>query len=163
MKEQLVKLKAADTILRRGVRVPIVSAPLLLRVFGVRRLSVTLHQPTMGALIMIGRVVAEMGLSSQEFQNLTVEQCYRLVEQYGEKVMQILSIVILRRKKLVERYHERLAVKLLWKIEPTMQAYALRIVLLLNGVADFINSIRSIQEEMPDLLSPRIQGSQEDE
>ena len=74
MDERQTKLRAADTILRKGVRVPIVSPPLLLRIFGMRRMSVTLRQPSMGGLIMMSRIVTDMGLDPEQFSSLSVAE-----------------------------------------------------------------------------------------
>lgn len=159
MDERQMKLRAADTILRKGVRVPIVSPPLLLRIFGMRRMSVTLRQPSMGGLIMMSRIVTDMGLDPEQFSSLSVAECYRLVERYGDRIVRILAIGILRYWPLV--YLNRpLAAWLRWRIEPSLLSYALHLMLTLNDTADFIVSIRSITHEVS-YLGPMDQGSQQ--
>ena len=162
MNEQHIQIQAADTILRKGVRVPVLAPPLLFRIFGKRRMSITLRQPSFNGLLIISRLVVEMGLSPDEFKDLTTAECYKLIDRHGEKVAQIIAVSVLRWPPLIWGY-KRFARWMGWRIEPALLAYALHLVLTLNDAGDFISSIRSVTERLPNLLSPRNQGGIGDE
>lgn len=152
-------MKAADTILQKGVRVPIVSAPLLFRIFGRKRIGVVLRQPSVNGILMISRLVVEMGLSPGDFQNMTLTQCYEIINKHGMRAMQIIAISILRWPPAIW-FYKVFARWLSNRMEPLYAGHALYLVLNINGAGDFMNSIRLFAEKMPNLLSPRIQGSQ---
>ena len=72
MKDRTTKIRAADTLLEKGVRVQCVTAPLLFRLFGRQRLNIVLHQPPLADLIRISRIVVQMGLEPKNLQGLTL-------------------------------------------------------------------------------------------
>lgn len=159
MDPRQVQLRAADTILRKGVRVPIVSAPLLLRLFGIRRIGLTIRQPSLGGLVMISRLVVSMNLEKEDFEKLSLGDCHRLVERHGDTLMRIFCIGVLRHWPLVG-LSGLLARYLRWRVEPALLSYAVKLLLELSDVADFTITIRSVAQKMT-YLSPRTQGSQQ--
>lgn len=161
MNEQHTKLRAVDTILRKGVKVPIVRAPLFFRILGRRRMSITLRQPSMGGLLKIARLVVEMNLSPEDFKDLTTAECYKLIDAHGDKALQIVAISVLRYPPFVWGY-KWLARWLRWRVEPSLFAYAVKLVLTINEAGDFTESIRSLCQ-LESILSPKNQGSHEDE
>lgn len=161
-REQLIQLQAADTILRRGVKVPVVVSPLPLRLLGVRRLSIKLWQPPLGALHMMSKIVMGMGLSPADFKDLTVAECYKIIEQHTDASLQLVSIGVLRRPPLVW-FYKAFARWLRWRIEPAMFAGAVSILLTINDAGAFVSSIRLLTERIPNTLSPKNQGGHEAE
>lgn len=160
MNEQQIKIQAADNILKKGVRVPLVAAPLLFRIFGAKTRSVVLRQPSLGGLLIIGRNIVEMGLSPEHFRDLSIAEAYRIVHLHGQKAIEIVAVSILRYPPLMWLY-KRYARWLRDRIDPSYFALAFQIVVNFGGVEAFIDSIRLITE-LPDILSPRTQGSLED-
>lgn len=157
MDRQQTQLRAADTILRKGVRVPVLAPPLLLRIFGKRRMNITLRQPSMNGMLIISRLIVEMKLNPAEFKDLTTAECYKLIDRHGDKALEVVAVSVLRWPPFIWG-RKRFARWLGWHIEPALLAYALQLVLTLNDAGDFIGSIRSITE-FPNLLSPKNQGS----
>lgn len=161
MTEQQNKIRAAKTILQKGVKVPLITPPLFLRMFGKRTLSVRFWQPSFDGIIEMAGLIAEMGLNKDSFENLTTAQCYELIHRHGDKCMQILAICILRWPPFIW-LRRRYARWLSKRMEPAMVAYALQLILTLNDVGSFTSSIRSLTD-MEEVLSPKNQGSQQAE
>lgn len=158
MNEQQIKIQAAKTILQKGVKVPLVTPPLFLRMLGKRTQNVVIRQPSFDGIIEIAALIAEMGLSEDTFENITTAQCYELIRKHGDKCMQILAICILRWPPFIW-FRRRYARRLAKRIEPAMVAYALELIVRLNDVGSFTSSIRSLTE-IEEILSPKNQGSQ---
>ena len=99
-------------------------------------MSITLRQPSFNGLLIISRLVVEMGLSPDEFKDLTTAECYKLIDRHGEKVAQIIAVSVLRWPPLIWGY-KRFARWMGWRIEPALLAYALHLVLTLNDAGGF--------------------------
>lgn len=158
MTEQ-TEIRTAKTILQKGVKVPLVTPPLLFRMFGKRAMNVTLRQSSMGGELMISALIKEMGLTREDFNDLSVAQCYAMIDAHGPRCMQIIAISILRRPPFIWAYR-RYARWLTWRIEPSLVAYALHLILTLGDVEGFITTIRLLATERANILSPKIRGSQ---
>ncbi len=151
------KRRAAATLLERGVRVPCVSAPFFLRLFGFRRLSITLRQPTLAELIRISEIVVGMGLKPADLDGLTLERSYRLLREHGRAALQVLAIAA-RRRGLPRGWFARWLGR---HLTPSAFAEAWMVFMLTAGVSDFIGSIRLMTTA--DNLSPQGAASQQAE
>lgn len=149
------KRRAAATLLERGVRVPCVSAPLFMRLFGVRRWHVTLRQPTLADLIRISEIVVGMGLNPTDLDGLTVERAYALIRAHGRAALQVLALAVGRRR-LPRRW---VAWWLGRHLTPSAFAEAWTVFVLTAGVSDFIGSIRLMTTV--DNLSPNGAANQQ--
>ncbi|WP_297628692.1 hypothetical protein [uncultured Rikenella sp.] len=148
------KRRAAATLLERGVRVQCVSAPLLIRLFGCRQLSITLRQPTLAELIRISEIVVGMGLNPDDLDHLTLEKSYGLLQAHGRAALQILAIAA-RRRGLPRRWFARWLGR---HLTPAAFAEAWMVFMLTAGVSDFIGSIRLMTTV--DNLSPNVTANQ---
>ncbi len=156
-RQQTTQLRAADTLLERGVRVPCAPAPLVLRLFGCRRYRLTLRQPTLAGLFRISRLIVEMGLSAEDFETLSLAKAYEITARQGERALEVLAEAIRGRQTWIPR--RRLARWLGRHLTPAAFAEAWMVFVRLNGVADFTTSIRLMLPA--NNLSPKEQGSQQ--
>ncbi len=161
MDEGSVKIQVARTILRRGVWVPVCTAPLLLRWLGVKNISFRMRQPSLGGLIMISEIVAAMGVKPEDLNELTQAEALDIVRKNGRNLSRIVMIGILRYWPLVH-LNRSFSWLLVWAAEPAVICAAAHILMTINDTGDFINTIRSITLKMS-YLSPKNQGSQEAE
>ena len=153
MKDRTTKIRAADTLLEKGVRVQCVTAPLLFRLFGRQRLNIVLHQPPLADLIRISRIVVQMGLDPKILQGLTLGDAYHIVQANAAQALRILSIASAP-AWLPRRWY---AWWLGRHLTPKAFAQAWMVFTLTAGVSDFIGSIRLMT--MADNLSPANTGS----
>lgn len=138
MDERQTKLRAADTMLEKGVRVQCITAPLLFRMFGRRKLNITLRQPTLAGLIRISRIVVGMGLDPSEMEGLTLAGSYKVVHAHGRAALRVLAVASAPRwvpRRLYAWWLGR-------HLTPAAFAQAWLVFSLTAGVADFIGSIR---------------------
>lgn len=138
MDARKTKIRAADTLLEKGVRVQCVAAPLLFRIFGRRKLNITLRQPTVSGLIRIGRIVVAMGLEPAALKGLTLAGAYRIVGTHGPEALRVLAIASAPRW-IPRRWY---AWWLGRHLTPKAFAEAWLVFTLTSGVSDFIGSIR---------------------
>lgn len=158
MKDRETKLRVADTLLEKGVRVQCVTAPLLFRWFGLKKLNIILRQRPLADLVRISQVVVRMGLQPHDLQGLTLAAAYKVVQAHGADALRILSIASAP-TWLPRRWY---AWWLGRHLTPKAFAQAWMVFTLTSGVSDFIGSIRLIV--MEDNLSPTNIGStQKDE
>lgn len=154
--EQYVQLRAASTLLERGVLIDRIGAPWFLRAIGRRHLNVTLHQPTLGELVEISESIAAIGLDEQELQTIGLSDVQGLTSGLALKAMEILLIAT--RLKVPFWSRERLARYLLARIDAARFERGWRYFVAFNGVADFTHTIRSMAQTSN--LSPMVQRSQ---
>lgn len=147
-----VEIKAADTLLDSGVRAP-VRAPLLLRLFGRREVSLTFRQPSMGALICISREYLKMGVDVEKLEGGSVEEAHRLLAENGRGVARIAAIGWLRRRARIRLFSGVAARWLLWRLSPQQLRDILLLLVTLSGVQDFTNTIRLLRAM--NLMSPK--------
>lgn len=138
MDERQTKMRAADTMLEMGVRVQCVTAPLLFRLFGRRKLNITLRQPTLADLIRISRIVVGMGLDPAALEGLTLAGSYKLVQAHACEALRVLAVSSAPRwvpRRLYAWWLGR-------HLTPSAFAQAWMVFTLTAGVADFTGSIR---------------------
>ncbi|MDE5944741.1 MAG: hypothetical protein K2G93_04055 [Rikenella sp.] len=156
-KQQSTQLRAADTLLERGVRVPCAPAPFVFRLFGRRSFHITLRQPTLAGLFRISRLIVEMGLSVEEFDRLSLARAYAITARHAGGALDVLAEAVRGRRRWIPR--RWLARWLGRHLTPTAFAEAWMVFVRINGVADFMTSIRLM---LPvNNLSPKERGSQQ--
>lgn len=156
-KQQSTQLRAADTLLEKGVRVSYSPAPLFLRLFGIRRLHITLQQPTLSGLLRISRLIVGMELTPADFDNMSLVQAYAITAQHTSSALEVLAEAARGRMRIIPRqWYARWLGR---HLTPTAFAQAWMVFVQINGVADFTASIRLM---LPvNNLSPKEQGSQQ--
>lgn len=157
MNEQQTKLRAADALLERGVRVRRVRAPFILSIFGIRTWDIVLRQPVFADLIRVSRIIVSMGLNPADLEGLTQEGAFRIVRQHGASALRVLAVVAAPRWIPIRLYAW-------WMgriLTPTQFAEAWVVFTLTSGTADFISTIRLMLKA--DNLSPTTAVSTQDE
>ncbi len=153
-----IQQRAADTILQQGVKVQCLTAPPLLRIFGIRRLGITLRQPSLGGLVMISRLLAECGFAEQS-TDFSLADAVRLIRDHTGKAVQILAIAVLRHRLPILLLRRPLAAIFKWLMLPADFTAALYVFMAISGVTDFTNTIRLFATT--NILSHKTQGSQQ--
>ena len=156
-RQQSTQLRAADTLLEKGVRVPCAPAPLFLRLFGRRTWHVTLRQPTLAGLLRISRLIVAMELAPSDFDALNLSRAYDITARHTRDALDILAEAVRGRRTWIPR--RPLARWLGRHLSPSAFAQAWMVFLQINGVADFTTSIRLMLPA--NNLSPKEQGSQQ--
>ncbi|WP_298063682.1 hypothetical protein [uncultured Rikenella sp.] len=155
-RQQSTQMRAADTLLEQGVRVPCAPAPLFFRLFGRRTFHLTLHQPTLVTLLRISRLIVATGLSASDFEKLTLDKAYAITACHGDAALDILAEAVRGRRTWIPR---RLLVRWLGhRLTPAAFAQVWAVFVRICGVADFTTSIRLML--LANNLSPKEQGSQ---
>lgn len=156
-KQQSTQLRAADTLLEKGVRVPCAPAPLFLRLFGRRTFHLTLRQPTLATLLRISRLIVGMELIPADFDGMSLARAYTITSEHTRSALEVLAEAVRGRRTWIPR--RPLARWLGRHITPADFAKAWLIFVQINGVADFTTSIRLMLPA--NNLSPKEQGSQQ--
>lgn len=136
-----VEIQTVDTILDKGVRVPI-PAPLFFRMFGKRFFYVTVRRPTIASMLMISKLYLKLKIKEDETDWSSWMMTMAVT---GKEVSRIVAVGMLR-----GRIRSRIFGKLLaWYIRGNMdmrQLAELSVILVtLSGVQDFMNTIKFLR------------------
>lgn len=152
--------RAADTLLGKGVRIGIIPTSFSFWLRGVFRIKLTMHQLTIGELYELSAIVARMNLSNDELQKINLLDSYYLTNRSLPLATEALIVALRIKHPFISR---RKFIKLMMnRVVPKDFATMWQLLLLHNGVADFINTIRSISQHLT-YLSPKSAGSQHTE
>lgn len=88
MKQELEKM-AADVLLGAGISVPVKN------IFGWKR-QITVHAPTYGDMIYIGRMYREMNVTHEQLCRMTFEEKADLIARQGKAVSRMVATGIVR-------------------------------------------------------------------
>ena len=80
---------AADVLLEAGISVPIKN------IFGRKR-QITVHAPTLGDMIRIGRMYREMDVTHEQLRRMTFEEKADLMARQGKAVGRMVAVGIVR-------------------------------------------------------------------
>lgn len=151
---------AAKTLLDRGIKVP-VTAPLWLRVFGKRTVTMTVRQPYLGTLYRISMLYLSMNITDEQLENIGDENPSNLFISHGRKLAGIAAQAILNGKWAGKLFGGVLTRYLYWKLSPIALLTIARTLVSLSGTEAFTNTIklaRSMKMTAP-TLSQKTQGS----
>lgn len=154
-----VEIRAADTLLERGVRASM-RAPLLLRMLGKKEVSLTFRQPTMGVLISISREYLRMGVDVEQLEGGSVEEAHRLMAKHGRGVARIAAMGWLGTRTGIRLFTGVVARRMLWRLSPQQLRDILLLLVTLSGVQDFTNTIRLLRAM--NMMSPKNLSREED-
>lgn len=146
--------KAANILLKRGVQVP-VTAPLFLRLFGIKQIKLVISAPTTHTLILIAEKY--LSLRIQETKDLTLPQSFELLKLHGKAMTEIIATCILNNPRKMWR-HRFLASFIAKKLTAEELSYLFHLIIIYGGIEDFINTIRSTEAmkiTKPMNLSPK--------
>jgi len=95
MKEDMAtELRAAETILQRGVKVK-ARAPLLLRMLFIRRITLTLRNPTAGTMMRVASYYLRTGLTAEKLDDLSAEEALAIMAVHGGSLRRAAATAIL--------------------------------------------------------------------
>jgi len=157
MKE--VEIKTVDTILDKGVRVPI-PTPFL---FGKKQVNVIVRRPVMGNMLLISKLYEQMNVPAEFGDDFTA--WHKLYTQHAGTVSRIVAVGILRGRVKVKLLSRVFAWYLRWHINSRELAQLAAILVTLSGVQDFLSTIkflRAMKMTEPRKESPTDEGSQQD-
>ena len=141
MDKARVQQRVADTLLERGVRFKI-PAPFFLRLIGRKHEELVIYPLKYGTLIAMSRLSTELGADIEKLDGGSINEAMILVNKHGDIVAKWVAIAILRDKWKIERYTDRLAKKLTWRLTPSRLGELFLLIAMLSGVQDFTNIIR---------------------
>ena len=141
MDTQEIEIKTVDTILDKGVRVPI-PAPLFLRLFGKRFISVTVRRPTINSMLRISKLYLELRVKDD---NTDWTEWMQTLATSGKDVSRIVSIGMLRDSLRCFLFSRMLAAYLREHIDLRQQAEIAVLLVTCSGVQDFMNTIKFLR------------------
>lgn len=135
-----VEQRAADTLLDKGVPISM-RAPLLLRLFGKKRIGATIYNPTGGTLLKINSYYLSMGITATGLAEMDFNGLLSAQVSNHKKVYKAISCALLNNRIL-----QFLFVKILawWMSDSLSYKSACRlyeVLLLQGGIEDFTNII----------------------
>lgn len=147
--DRQVRIRAADTLLGRGVRVATVYPSVYFDNAELpNSVDLVIYQPTLGELIEISGYVERMGLDADRLQNINLTDSYFLVNNTAYLAVEALFVVLRLSHPRVTR--EQWMELIIATIYPNEFRAAWELLLLHSGVADFTLSTGLIQS-MSDL------------
>lgn len=139
--DRQVRIRAADTLLGRGVRVATVYPSVY---FDNAELpdsvDLVIYQPTLGELIEISGYVERMGLDADRLLNVDLTDSYYLVNNCAHLAVEALFTVLRLNHHLLMR--EQWIELIIATIYPNEFRAAWELLILHSGVADFTNTTR---------------------
>lgn len=134
-----VELRAAETLLDKGVPI-LLRAPLLLRLFGKKRIRIILGNPYGGTLLYINRYYLRMGLSVKEMAEMDFSSLLLHQVKHHKNVYRAVACALLNSRWLL--WLTRPLAWLLADLLPYKSACRLfEILVIQGGIEDFTNII----------------------
>lgn len=142
------RIAAAKLLLGRGMRFTITDAPLLWRM--LRLNSITIHHLRAGTIAEISAIIDRDGLDD-----------IRVPAEANANMPAIalcVAVAVLNDKKRIERYAERLAKLLLWKLPAQTLIDIYYVIAGLNKLSDFMIITGYFSHQATMMMSPKIPG-----
>lgn len=136
-----VEQRAIHHLLDKGepVKIP---APFVLRLFGRKTITVSLHQPVASTCIRAIEKRLSIGVADADFEAMTIDQSMRLMVDHGMTVARMVATVLLRTESCDRRWGKWLAKFLLDNVPFSWLCDTMHRVTLDSGLEDFILTIR---------------------
>lgn len=148
-----IELHATETLLQRGVKVR-ARAPLLLRLFGKRVVTITLRQPTGGALLRMGEWYLRCGISYEELEDISINDALLFSVRYGNNIYNALACLFLVDKRLTWLLMKPVSNWLRESLSTKDTFSLLSLAILHGGIEDFIRTTRLVKKKM--ITSPSL-------
>lgn len=139
--EPEVEIKTVDTILDKGVRVPI-PAPLFLKIFGKRFVYVTVRRPTIASMLMISKLYLQLKVKEDETD---WSSWMMTMAATGKEVSRIVAVGMLRGRLRSRLFGKQLAWYMRGNMDMKQLAEIAVILVTLSGVQDFMNTIKFLR------------------
>lgn len=133
--------KAVDTMLQRGIKVSIPKRSIL-RYVGKKDRTFTIRQSYLGTLYEISRVALRLDYDEKRIAKNAFGESKALAKKHARDMALICAIAILNSKWRIRLLSWPLSLYLFWRITPELLAKLSLMVMQLNNISDFINSIR---------------------
>lgn len=138
-----VEIKTCDTILDRGVRVP-VPAPLLFRWIGIKTIAMIVRRPTLGNMLRISRMYLAMGVDIDAVGE-DWREWIAIMTRTAVPVSRIVAMGMLRGRISGYLLHRPLGWWLRHHCTSDDLANIAALLVSLSGVQDFMNTIRFLK------------------
>ncbi|HAY3590656.1 hypothetical protein CMU23_01400 [Elizabethkingia anophelis] len=135
-----IEKKAAEILLKRGVKVP-VTAPLFLRIFRKKTISLIITSPTSNTYLRISHKFLKMDVNPD--RDIDLKEAYEVYVKHGKKESEILALALLN-SFFLYWLHKPFAWWLRCKITEAEINYLYQLIVVYGGIQDFINTIRII-------------------
>lgn len=155
-----IEKHAADILLDRGVSWP-VPAPWFLRIFGKKKIKISVKALKLGTLYELSGLYASMGIISQEDLN---KDPHGLIRNHIKTICRIAAICILNSRTRIRLFSKPLALFIFKRFTANMLLEVMLFIATFSGVSAFINTIGLIGDlkiTTPKDPSPTDQGSQQ--
>lgn len=135
-----VEAFAADTLLERGLRLPI-SVPLFFRLLGIRAKC---YQPSLGNKIRINRRYLPMKLAPEKLKQISLTEADELMIKHGNRLSQIVAFGMVKGwlAPLILVWFIGKWIK--WYMQPKHICAIAYVMIAQSGTADFIDTTRCI-------------------
>lgn len=138
------ELRAAELILKRGVRIPLRS-PFFLRWIGKKHIHLTVSSPVEGALMVAAEHYLKTGLTLEDLEAPTTEQALSIMRTHGKALEKAVAATWLNGYWSIKFFTRFLAWYMRWSAEPRHICYAAQVILLYGGIEDFMSTTRSVR------------------
>jgi len=139
------ELHAAETLLQRGVKVK-ARAPLLLRLFGKKTITLTLRVPTGGSLFRMGIWFFKCNLSAEQLEKIAVEDALYFRIKHGKNIYKALACLFIGNKLLTAIFLKPYSSWLMECLTDKEALMLLNTVILHGGLKDFMDTTRSLKK-----------------
>jgi hypothetical protein len=150
-----VEIKTVDTILDKGVLVP-VPAPFFFRWFGKMTFNVVVRRPVTGNMLRISKMYLAMKID-QEKAGDDWRNWIEVFATAARPTSRIVAIGMLRGQFSGWLFNRPMGWWLLWHMDTRQQAELAALLVSLSGVQDFMNTIaflRAMKMTEPRNVSP---------
>lgn len=136
-----IEKRAAKVLLKRGVKVEIL-APLFLRIFGKKTISLQITSPTANTLILIAEKYLSMNIEKTE--DLSIPEAFSILKNHSQSMTDIIAISILNDYK--KMWMRKLLSRFLGsRLKQEEINYLFHLIIVYGGVEDFISTIRLME------------------
>lgn len=133
------EIRTVDTILDKGVRVPI-PTPLFLRFIGIRKFNMVVRRPVIGTLLRISKRYVMLRID-EKFDEQDWQDWLMLFNEKAKPVSEIVAVGMLRGKWAGRLFTWFLARYLRWHLDTKQMAEIAAMLVTLSGIQDFMNTI----------------------
>lgn len=144
MENPQIELNVADQILENGVPMKI-RAPFFLRWLGKKTITLRVHAPCIGTMQRVSAYYLSTGIRSEQLTDITHEQALGMMMVHGKAIRRAVACAWLNGYWSGKWLTRPLATYLKWHCRPTELCNVATLMLIYGGVADFMDTTRSVR------------------
>lgn len=141
------ELRATEVLLERGVRVK-ARAPLFLRLLGIKKIKLTLREPTGGAMLRMGYWYLLCQLSIDKLEEISMEDALLYKVKYSNNIYRALGCLFIGNKLLTRLFLKPYAAWLRESLTDRQALSMLQLVITHGGLEPFMTTTRYIRGVM---------------